>query len=110
MLIFSPGNLNRAALSTEFYELSLVSKIWLFLSDKLPYALSKTWIPILVSLVLLTSYIKKKCNNFYLSLLFIILGLLSTLSMVVSPTFPTRALSGPHLFILFLALSLLAIS
>ncbi|MBQ0528494.1 DUF6056 family protein [Providencia rettgeri] len=99
VLIFSPGNLNRAALSTEFYELSLVSKIWLFLSDKLPYALSKTWIPILVSLVLLTSYIKnKKCNNFYLSLLFIILGLLSTLSMVVSPTFPTRALSGPHLF------------
>ncbi len=73
MLIFSPGNLNRAALSTEFYELSLVSKIWLFLSDKLPYALSKTWIPILVSLVLLTSYIKNKNAITFIFLYFIIL-------------------------------------
>ncbi|HHR5957318.1 TPA: DUF6056 family protein [Providencia alcalifaciens] len=99
VLIFSPGNFNRAALATEFYELSLLSKIWLFLSDKLLYALSKTWIPILVSLFLLIPYARsEKCKNFYFSLFFIALGLLSTLSMVVSPAFPTRALSGPHLF------------
>ncbi|MEX9870904.1 DUF6056 family protein [Providencia huaxiensis] len=99
VLIFSPGNFNRAALATEFYELNLLSKIWLFLSDKLLYALSKTWIPILVSLFLLIPYAKsEKCKNLYFSLFFIALGLLSTLSMVVSPAFPTRALSGPHLF------------
>ncbi|MCG9941585.1 DUF6056 family protein [Providencia rettgeri] len=99
VLIFSPGNFHRAALATEFYELGLLEKIWLFLSEKLPYALSKTWIPLLVSLVLLTTFINtKKYKNFYLSLLFIALGLLSTISMVASPSFPTRALSGPHLF------------
>ncbi|MEX9215476.1 DUF6056 family protein [Providencia rettgeri] len=99
VLIFSPGNFHRAALSIGFYELNLLEKIWLFLSEKLPYALGKTWIPILVSLILLTTFInKKKCKSFYFSLLFIALGLLSTLSMIASPSFPTRALSGPHLF------------
>ncbi|MGG4609004.1 DUF6056 family protein [Providencia sp. Me31A] len=99
VLIFSPGNFHRASLSTEFYELSLLEKIWLFLSEKLPYALGKTWIPILVSLILLITFINdKKCKNLYFSLLFIALGLLSTLSMIASPSFPTRALSGPHFF------------
>ncbi|HBO23851.1 MAG TPA: hypothetical protein DD649_13320 [Providencia sp.] len=98
-LISSPGNFHRAALFTDFYSLSTIEKITYFLSDKVAHSFTKTWGVLLASLLLLTTYIgEKKSKSFYLSLLFIALGILSIFSMVASPTFPTRSLSGAHLF------------
>ncbi|MBP1429069.1 hypothetical protein J0A81_22570, partial [Providencia rettgeri] len=98
-LISSPGNFHRAALFTDFYSLSTIEKITYFLSDKLSHSFTKTWGVLVASLLLLLTYVgEKKSKSFYLSLLFIVLGFLSIFSMVASPTFPTRSLSGAHLF------------
>ncbi|SPZ18049.1 Uncharacterised protein [Providencia rettgeri] len=98
-LISSPGNFHRAALFTDFYSLSTIEKITYFLSDKLSHSFTKTRGVLVASLLLLLTYVgEKKSKSFYLSLLFIVLGFLSIFSMVASPTFPTRSLSGAHLF------------
>ncbi|MEY0664648.1 DUF6056 family protein [Providencia rettgeri] len=99
VLIFSPGNFVRAAATKSLTDSSFIERTLFFFYESLPHSLGKIWIPILVSLLLLFSY-KKKCKSldFKLSVFFIILGFLSLFSMVAVSSFPSRTLSGAHLF------------
>ncbi|EMK3754781.1 hypothetical protein V8167_000306 [Providencia rettgeri] len=98
-LIFSPGNFARAASSPEFANTTFIERVLHFLSESFPHGLGKTWIPILITLLLLIPYLKRnKSLDFYLSISLLLAGFLSMLSMVVAPSLPSRALSGAHLF------------
>ncbi|MEY0332393.1 DUF6056 family protein [Providencia rettgeri] len=98
-LIFSPGNFARASVSEELINTGFLERFIFFFYERIPHALGKSWLPILVSILLLIPYIKKRKDlNFYLSIGSLTIGFLSILSMIASPSFPSRALSGAHLF------------
>lgn len=103
-LIFSPGNFARAAASPEFINVTFFERVLHFFTESVPHALGKTWLPILITLLLLIPYIGKHKNlDFYMATSCLLIGFLSILSMVVAPSLPPRTLSGAHLFFMLSA-------
>lgn len=105
VLLFSPGNAARSMHPdfAGFYETSLFSRLWYFtFFSGLPKLLVKLSPFLLMAMLLL--FLAKRAGvskaNCYFSLLFVACALLGAYSMVMSPTFPSRSLSGAIFFLL----------
>lgn len=102
--ILSPGNAARAASGAfdEFYAMSFMHRVWDFMLYRYPTGLSRMAPALLIFIVLWMVAMKNQMPAQYkrISIALVLIGLLSLLSMVMSPLLSARATSGPILFVL----------
>ncbi|OYQ77620.1 hypothetical protein B9T12_06560 [Wohlfahrtiimonas chitiniclastica] len=102
--ILSPGNAARAASGAfdEFYAMSFTHRVWDFMLYRYPTGLSRMAPALLIFIVLWLVALKNQMSAQYkrISIALVLIGLLSLLSMVMSPLLSARSTSGPILFVL----------
>lgn len=112
LLILAPGNFNRLSnpAFNSWHQTGIFEKIYVHLFKRMPYSFQIQYLGYAISLIgIFLSYFsgkRKLTNEFKITptayaLIFLALSIISNLSMILSPSFPDRALTPSFTFIMF---------